>query len=537
VASRQPVPAQSARSTDGAPLVVLKNLAKDYPGVRALRGVSLDLRRSEVHALIGENGAGKSTLIRILSGDVRPDGGSILIDGEPVVFDGPRDARRRGIVTIFQELTVAPDLSVAENIFLGNEPGSLFYSRSKAERRAAEVLTSLGAGSQMRPSELAGNLSTAQRQLIEIARALVLCAPVIVMDEPTAALSENEAAALRRLIVRMKAEGTCILYVSHRLDEVMEIADRVTVLRGGERVVTRDASSIGGTSELIGLMVGRPISELFPSRNEKIGEVVLSVSGLCRRGVFDDINFNVRAGEVVGFAGLVGAGRTEVMRALFGADALDSGEIRKNGRVLTIRNPRDAIAQGIAYLPEDRKHQGLVLSMSGAENVVMASLERSSVAGFVSASAIRRIAETIGARLHFKGQLDAPAGTASGGNQQKLVIGKSILTGAQILIFDEPTRGIDVGAKADVAKIVRELRDSGLAVLLSASELEELTAVADRAVVIRDGRTVAELNGGEMSEASIMDAIAYGSEDPSQLVEAVSAAHIEDAVEGGRHGS
>src|SRR6201992_1644484 len=247
--ARQSVP-ETARSTDGSSLVLLKNLVKDYPGVRALRGVSLDLRRGEVHALVGENGAGKSTLIRILSGDVPPDGGSISIDGEPVVFDGPRDARRRGIVTIFQELMIAPDLSVAENIFLGNEPGSLFYSRSKAERRAAEVLVSLGVGSQIRPSELAGNLSPAQRQLMEIARALVLRAPVIVMDEPTAALSENEAAALRRLIVRMRAEGTCILYVSHRLDEVMEIADRVTVLRGGEHVATMEASSIGGTSEL-----------------------------------------------------------------------------------------------------------------------------------------------------------------------------------------------------------------------------------------------------------------------------------------------
>jgi ABC-type sugar transport system ATPase subunit len=504
VASRQPVPAQSARSTDGAPLVVLKNLAKDYPGVRALRGVSLDLRRGEVHALIGENGAGKSTLIRILSGDVRPDGGSIAIDGEPVVFDGPRDARRRGIVTIFQELTIAPDLSVAENIFLGNEPGSLFYSRSKAERRAAEVLTSLGAGSQMRPSELAGNLSTAQRQLIEIARALVLRAPVIVMDEPTAALSENEAAALRRLIVRMKAEGTCILYVSHRLDEVMEIADRVTVLRGGERVVTMDASSIAGTSELIGLMVGRPISELFPPRNETIGEVALTVSGLCRRGVFDDINFNVRAGEVVGFAGLVGAGRTEVMRALFGADALDSGEIRKNGRALTIRNPRDAIAQGIAYLPEDRKHQGLVLSMSGAENVVMASLERSSVAGFVSASTIRRIAETIGARLHFKGQLDAPAGTASGGNQQKLVIGKSILTNAQVLIFDEPTRGIDVGAKVEIYRLIHLLAADGAAIIIVSSELPELMGTCHRLYVMSDGRICDELGLAEFDEKRIL---------------------------------
>jgi ABC-type sugar transport system ATPase subunit len=504
MASRQAVPADSARSTDGAPLVLLNNLVKDYPGVRALRGVSLDLRRGEVHALVGENGAGKSTLIRILSGDVPPDGGSIAIDGEPVIFDGPRDARRRGIVTIFQELMIAPDLSVAENIFLGNEPGSLFYSRSEAERRAAAVLTSLGAGSQMHPSELAGNLSTAQRQLIEIARALVLRAPVIVMDEPTAALSENEAAALRRLIVRMRAEGTCILYVSHRLDEVMEIADRVTVLRGGEHVATMEASSIGGTSELISLMVGRPISELFPPRNEKIGEVVLSVSGLCRHGVFDDIDFNVRAGEVVGFAGLVGAGRTEVMRAIFGADAPDSGQIRKNGHALTIRNPRDAIAHGIAYLPEDRKHQGLVLSMSGSENVVMASLEKSSVAGFVSASAIRRAAETIGARLHFKGQLDAPAGTASGGNQQKLVIGKSILTDAQILIFDEPTRGIDVGAKAEIYRLIHLLAADGAAVIMVSSELPELMGTCHRIYVMSNGRIRDELKLAEFDETRIL---------------------------------
>jgi ABC-type sugar transport system ATPase subunit len=523
MASRHPVSAGSARSTDGAPLVLLKDLAKDYPGVRALRGVSVDLRRGEVHALIGENGAGKSTLIRILSGDVRPDNGSISIDGEIVVFDGPRDARRRGIVTIFQELTIAPDLSVAENIFLGNEPGALFYSRSKAERWAAEVLTSLGAGSQIRPSELAGNLSTAQRQIIEISRALVLRAPVIVMDEPTAALSENEAAALRRLIVRMRAEGTCILYVSHRLDEVMEIADRVTVLRGGERVVTMDASSIGGTSELIGLMVGRPISELFPPRNEKIGEVVLSVSGLCRRGVFDDVNFNVRAGEVVGFAGLVGAGRTEVMRALFGADALDSGQVRKNGQVLTIRNPRDAIAQGIAYLPEDRKHLGLVLSMSGAENVVMASLERSSVAGFVSASAIRKIAETIGARLRFKGQLDAPAGTASGGNQQKLVIGKSILTGAQILIFDEPTRGIDVGAKAEIYRLIHLLAADGAAVIIVSSELPELMGTCHRLYVMSNGRLRDELGLPEFDEKRILAGAFAGHMAPQTIPDTVAA--------------
>jgi ABC-type sugar transport system ATPase subunit len=500
-ATAQPVPDREPTS-----LVALNNVVKDYPGVRALRDVSIDLRRGEVHALVGENGAGKSTLIRILSGDVRPDGGSISIEGEPIVFDGPRDAPRRGIVTIFQELMIAPELSVAENIFLGNEPGwaHLFYSRAKAERMAAEVLASLGVGSQVRPSEPAGNLSTAQKQLIEIARALVLRAPVIVMDEPTAALSQNEAAALRGLIVRMRAEGTCVLYVSHRLDEVMEIADRITVLRGGERVATMDAGAISGTSELISLMVGRPIAELFPPRNEKLGEVIFSVSKLCRRGVFEDISFHVRAGEVVGFAGLVGAGRTEVMRAIFGADALDSGEIRKNDHVVSIRNPREAIACSIAYLPEDRKDHGLVLTMSGAENVVMASLEKSCFAGLVSSAAVRKTARAIADRLQFRGQLAAAAGTSSGGNQQKLVIGKWVSTGAEILIFDEPTRGIDVGAKAEIYRLIHRLASDGAAVIVVSSELPELMNICHRIYAMSGGRIQDELSHSEFDEQRIL---------------------------------
>ena len=501
-----PASAMSTPAKGGIPLVRLNNLVKDFPGVRALRGVSLDLRRGEVHALVGENGAGKSTLIRVLSGDVKPDSGSIEIEGQPTVFEGPRDARQHGIVTIFQELMIAPDLSVAENIFLGNEPGpALLYSRAKAARKAAEVLAGLGVGSQIDPSERAGNLSTAQRQLIEIARALVLRAPVIVMDEPTAALSENEAAALRRLIVRMRAEGTCFLYVSHRLDEVMEIADRVTVLRGGERVATKDKSEIKGTSELIGLMVGRPMAELFPTRNEKIGDVVFSVSGLTRHGVFTDINFDVRAGEVVGFAGLIGAGRTEVMRAIFGADRPDAGEIRKDGAVMTIRHPRDAIARGIAYLPEDRKDQGLVLTMSGAENVVMASLDQCCVAGLVSNSAIRKTARATADRLQFRGQLDAPAGMSSGGNQQKLVIGKSILTGAKVLIFDEPTRGIDVGAKAEVYRLIHRLAAEGAAVIIVSSELPELMGICHRIYAMSGGRIRDELSLAEFDEKRILE--------------------------------
>jgi ABC-type sugar transport system ATPase subunit len=496
----------SASDRNEPPFVVLSNLQKDYPGVRALGGVSMDLRRGEVHALVGENGAGKSTLIRILSGDVRPDGGTLSVGGETVVFAGPIDARKHGIVTIFQELMIVPELSVAENIFLGNEPQSfgLFYSQRRAERMAADILETLAKGIGVRPSQRAGGLSTAQKQIIEIARALVLRAPVLVMDEPTAALSENEAAALRRLIVRLRAEGTSILYVSHRLDEVMEIADRVTVLRGGECIATSDIGAITNTGELLGLMIGRPIAQLFPPRNQHLGEVVFSASGLTRQGAFEDISFDVRAGEVVGFAGLVGAGRTEVMRAIFGADVLDSGEIRKNGRVITIHNPRDAIASGIAYLPEDRKDHGLVLSMSGVENVVMASLERSGFAGFVSWKAVGRSARGVAEKLQFRGQLDAMAGTASGGNQQKLVIGKWVLTHADILIFDEPTRGIDVGAKAEVYRLIHRLASEGAAVILVSSELPELMNVCHRIYAMSGGRIWDEIPLEEFDEQRIL---------------------------------
>jgi ABC-type sugar transport system ATPase subunit len=488
------------------PFVVLSNLQKDYPGVRALGGVSMDLRRGEVHALVGENGAGKSTLIRILSGDVQPDGGTLSVGGENVVFAGPMDARKHGIVTIFQELMIVPELSVAENIFLGNEPEAfgVFYSRRRAERMAAEILETLAKGIGIRPSQRAGGLSTAQKQLIEIARALVLRAPVLVMDEPTAALSENEAAALRRLIVRLRSEGTSILYVSHRLDEVMEIADRVTVLRGGECIATSEIGAITNTGELLGLMIGRPIAQLFPPRNPDLGDVVFSASGLTREGAFENISFDVRAGEVVGFAGLVGAGRTEVMRAIFGADVLDGGEIRKNGRVVTIHNPRDAIALGIAYLPEDRKDHGLVLSMSGVENIVMASLDRLGFAGLVSWRAVGQSARRVAEKLHFRGQLDAMAGTASGGNQQKLVIGKWVLTHADILIFDEPTRGIDVGAKAEVYRLIHRLATEGAAVILVSSELPELMNVCHRIYAMSGGRIWDEIPQEEFDEQRIL---------------------------------
>lgn len=499
-----------ATGTGGASpptVAALSHVSKQYPGVRALRDVSLDLRRGEVHALIGENGAGKSTLIRILSGDAAPDGGTVTIGSTPVVFDSPLDARRHGIVTIFQELMIVPELSVAENIFLGNEPigfGGL-YSRAEAERRTRAVLDTLVKGSGIRPAQRAGELSTAQKQLVEIARALVFKASVIIMDEPTAALSEGEAASLRRLILQLKSDGVAILFVSHRLDEVMEIADRITVLRGGEHIATLDAASIARTDELIGLMVGRSITELFPPRNDRIGEIVLQAIGLTHKGAFEDVSFTVRAGEVVGFAGLVGAGRTETMRGLFGAERLDRGEIHKRGVALDIRSPRDAIAAGIAYLPEDRKEQGLVLSMSGVENIAMASLEDYCVAGVLSWSSLRGTARSAAQQLQFRGQLDAAAGTASGGNQQKLVIAKWALTGADILIFDEPTRGIDVGAKAEVYRLIHQLASEGAAIIVVSSELPELMNVCHRIYTMSGGRIRDEVAQSDFSERRILE--------------------------------
>jgi ABC-type sugar transport system ATPase subunit len=470
-----------------------------------LRNVSLDLRRGEVHALIGENGAGKSTLIRVLSGDVQPDAGSVSIDGTPVVLASPLDARKRGIVTIFQELMIVPELSVAENIFLGNEPLAFgLYSRRETEQRTREVLKTLVRDSGIRPGQRAAELSTAQKQLVEIARALVFRASVIVMDEPTAALSEGEAVSLRRLILRLRSEGVAILFVSHRLGEVMEIADRITVLRGGEHIATLNAASIFNTDELIGLMVGRPMTELFPPRNENIGEVVLRAEGLSRAGAFEDVSFTVRSGEVVGFAGLIGAGRTETMRGLFGAEKLDRGCIFKGSVELNIRGPRDAIAAGIAYLPEDRKDQGLVLSMSGTENIGMVSLGDYCMAAFLSWRSLRNAAARAARQLQFRGQLGAPASNASGGNQQKLVIAKWTLAGADILIFDEPTRGIDVGAKAEVYRLIHRLAGEGAAIVVVSSEIPELQNICHRIYTMSGGRVYDEIEQSDFSERRIL---------------------------------
>jgi ABC-type sugar transport system ATPase subunit len=493
---------------ESVPVLAVENITKAYPGVRALNRVSFDLRRGEVHALIGENGAGKSTLIRVLSGDARPDEGTISLDGKPIGFTSPRDARRSGIVAIFQELMIVGELSVAENVFLGSEPGlgGILYSRRQAERQTAEVLRRLAGDLDIDPAWPAGRLSTAQKQIVEIARALVQRAPVLIMDEPTAALSDKEAAALLRIVRQLRDEGTAIVFISHRLDEVRGIADRITVLRGGEKIATLEASAVKDTHDLIALMVGRPMSELFPPRNTKIGDVVLEVRDLGRKGAFEQIDFTLRTGEVLGLAGLIGAGRTEAMRAIFGADARDTGSVVKHGKPLRIRSPREGIAAGIAYLPEDRKEQGLILSLSGTENIVMASLEQHGRFGLLSWPQMREATRGVATNLKFRGRLGDPARAASGGNQQKLVIGKWILTGADILIFDEPTRGIDIAAKAEVYRLIHELAGAGAAIILVSSELPELMNVCHRILVMSGGRICDELDQEEFSERRILAA-------------------------------
>ena len=503
-------------------VIAVENITKRYPGVNALSCVDFDLRPGEVHALVGENGAGKSTLIKVLSGDIPPDEGTITVDGQPVTFASPRDARRQGIVTIFQELTIVPWLSVAENVVLGSEPTigpwGQFFSQGQAIAQTQDMLQRIGESMDIDPRAPAGGLSTAKKQIIEIARALLLRAPVIVMDEPTAALSDNEAAALLRIMRQLRDEGRAILFVSHRLNEVLDIADRVTVLRGGKRIASLPASQIDGTGQLIELMVGRPLAELFPPRNEKLGDVIFSARGLTRKGVFEDIDFEVRAGEVLGVAGLIGAGRTEVMRAIFGADPLDGGRIEKAGKAVVARNPRDAIDAGIAYLPEDRKEHGLVLELSGQENMVMASMDRVSTSGFVSWPRIRRITQDLTERLRFQGRIEAPARTNSGGNQQKLVIGKWVATGADILIFDEPTRGIDIGAKVEVYRLIQSLAERGAGIVMISSELPELMNVAHRIIVMSGGR--------------VQDEISLPDFDERRILAAAFAAHI-----GQRHGA
>lgn len=487
--------ATSPREPSG-PLLEMRGIVKSFPGVQALRGVHLSLAAGEVVALVGENGAGKSTLMKVLGGAFRADAGTIEITGKAQHFNTPHDSRRAGVAVIYQEFNLVPGLTACENIFLGREPGRAgFISQSHERRQAAELFRRLGVAVDL--DAPCRRLTTAQQQLVEIAKALALEARIIVMDEPTAALTSHEVDRLFAIIGDLKRQGIGVVYISHRLDEIFSIADRVTVLRDGQNVGERPIARVT-RQELIEQMVGRELSDEFPKRAVPIGPTRLEVAGLRRGHAVRDVSFSVRRGEILALTGLVGAGRTETARLIFGADPREAGEIRLDGRLLTIRSPRDAIAAGIGLLTEDRKLHGLVLGHAVRENFGLPNLGRLSRGGFVLLRRERDEFAKFIDRLQIKVRnSEQRAGTLSGGNQQKVVLAKWLARNCDVLIFDEPTRGIDVGAKYEIYLLMNELAAQGKAIVMISSELPEVLGMADRILVLHEGRVT-----GEIADAS-----------------------------------
>ncbi|MFD5598805.1 sugar ABC transporter ATP-binding protein [Leucobacter sp. NPDC058333] len=483
----------------------MRGISKSFPGIRALSDVDLIARAGEVHAVVGENGAGKSTLMKILAGVYQPDGGTISLDGAETRISGPIDARSRGIGMVYQELNLVPDLTVAENIMLGATPSRFGFVRRRALSEAAAVVLD-AFDARIDPAAILGSLTVSQQQIVEIAKAYAQRPSIIVLDEPTSSLSEHEAQALFHIVRRMRADGIAIIYISHRLREVLELADQVTVLRDGRQIETRSADGLTA-GEMIRLMVGRDLTDIFPKREVPIGDVVLEVDALTRPGAFADVSVSVRAGEIVGLAGLVGAGRTEVARAVFGLDRAQSGTVRVDGRDVFARTPAQGLAAGIAYVPEDRKRDGIVHSASIKDNVSLPVLSSLSTGGWISRTReramVRDQVETLGVSPPV---IERAVDTLSGGNQQKVVIAKWLAAKPRVLILDEPTRGVDVGAKADIHEIIGALAAAGTAILLISSELPEVLAVSDRIYVLHEGHVSAELDRTEATEATVMHA-------------------------------
>lgn len=488
-------------------LVTMTGIEKRFPGVHALKAVSFELERGEVHALMGENGAGKSTLMKILSGIYPKDGGELLIEGRDVVLDSPRAAQDLAIGIIHQELSLMNDLTVAQNIFIGREPRRRFGRLDEAalNAQAAEIFRSMNL--QMNPKTIVGDLTIARQQMVEIAKALSYRSKVLIMDEPTAALNDAEIAELFTIIRRLKADGVGIIYISHKMDELKQIADRVTVMRDGAYVGTVGAAETP-VSRIISMMVGREVTNEPVAVPDLSGaEIVLEVRGLNRGKEIRDVSFSVRKGEILGFAGLMGAGRTEVARAIFGADPRDGGEIRVHGRPCAISKPSDAVKAGIGYLSEDRKHFGLATGMDVRTNIALASLDRfSGRFGVLSEDGMRQTAKDFIGRLEIRTPSDRQeVRFLSGGNQQKVVIAKWLYRDCDILIFDEPTRGIDVGAKAEIYKLLKNLAREGRAVIVISSELPEVMRLSHRIAVMCEGRLTGILPGGEgTSQEDIM---------------------------------
>ena len=485
-------------------------ITKSFPGVRALDGVSLEVAGGEVHALVGENGAGKSTLMKILAGAYIADGGTIEVDGKPATIDGPKAAERLGIGMIYQEFNLVPDLGVIENIVLGIEPTrGVFLDTKGATSRATAVLAELGITLPLdRPAR---RLSVAEQQLTEIAKALVRHARLIVMDEPTAALTDRETDALFALIAKLKAQGVAFVYISHRLEELPRIADRITVIRDGRAIETRATGALP-QNEMIALMVGRALEAHFPDLPEVTPDapVRLAVRDLRAASNVNGVSFEVRAGEIVGLAGLVGAGRTEIVRAIAGADVATGGEIVVDGRPVVARNPHAAIEAGIAFITEDRKAQGLVLGMTVRENTTLAHLAAYSHGPFISRTEEVGITNREIAELHIRTPSSEQAvKNLSGGNQQKVVLAKWLTGDAHVFLFDEPTRGVDVGAKAEIYTLMLQLLARGAGIVMVSSELPEVLGMSHRVLVVRDGKIAAEFARADATPAAVI-AVAAG---------------------------
>jgi len=488
------------------PLLSLEHAYKSFGAVHAVEDGDIELFGGEVHGLVGENGAGKSTLVKILAGVYRPDGGRLRLDGEDAIFDNAKQSQAAGIAIIFQEPTLFPDLSVAENIFVGMQPLKRLrrIDGRRMRREAAAVFEQLGV--RLDPERLARGLSIADQQLVEIAKALTTNARVIVMDEPTAALAGTEVDRLFGIVESLRTRGNAVLFVSHRLEEIFEISQRVTVMRDGRHVLTKPIDELTIQS-VIRAMVGRDMDALFPKVPTEPGRVVLEVDRLTREGVFTDVSFNVRSGEIVALAGLVGAGRTEVARAIFGVDRWDAGAVEISGRRLRPGSPTAAMRAGIGLVPEDRRQQGLIMDLSIERNIALASLDSIRRAGLIPRGAERSFAKDWALRLQLKyAKLKNPVWTLSGGNQQKAVLAKWLARKPTLLIVDEPTRGIDVGTKAEVHRLLSELATQGVAVLMISSELPEVLGMADRIVVLFEGRVMREFLRAEATEDALMHA-------------------------------
>ncbi|WP_433347567.1 sugar ABC transporter ATP-binding protein [Microtetraspora malaysiensis] len=502
-------------SPDSASLLTMRGIVKQFPGVRALDGVDLDVRAGEVHCLLGQNGAGKSTLIKTLAGAHQPDEGTIAFGGEEVRLTSPTAAIRLGISTMYQELDLVDGLSVAENVFLGHEPARLgFVSRGEANHATRELLARLGHG-EIRPSTEVGRLSPAAKQVVSMARALSHDTRLIVMDEPSAALSHDEVCNLFRIIRELTAQGVAVIYISHRLEEIREIGDRVTVLKDGRTVAVGLPAKETRTSTVVSLMTGRDVEYVFPPRpapgSQDGRPEVLRVEDLTVPGRVEGVSFSVRAGEIVGLAGLVGSGRSEIVEAVYGARRF-SGRVVLEGRRVGRGGTTGAVRLGMGLAPEERKAQALLLRESVARNITLASLGRYSRFGWMNrrreAEDARDMVKTLDIRPPDPGR---PIGTLSGGNQQKAVLARWLVNGRKLLLLDEPTRGVDVGARAELYAVVRRLADEGIGVLLVSSEVPEVLGLADRVLVIREGRVIGESDARDLAEHDVLDMIMEGS--------------------------